>query len=451
MNQFRHATYLLTFTVLICRTWAAENSGDWLQFRGPAASGVADGLDAPRDWDVAKKKNVLWKTPIPGLGHACPIVTGDRVFIVTAISGKKDNSLRVGIYGDIASVDDHSKHTWRLYCLDKKTGAVSWEKDLHQGVPIVKRHTKASHANSTPVTDGTHVVVFLGSEGLYCYDVSGNFVWKKDLGVLDSGYFAVPEAQWGFGSSPILYRGKVIVQCDIQKGSFLAAFHVETGKEIWRTPRDEVPTWSTPTIYESPGRTELVVNGYKHIGAYDPNSGKSLWHLEGGGDIPVPTPIVAHDLIFITNAHGNLAPLLAVKPGATGHLGDQTKIPTSEHVAWYTGRGGVYLQTPIVYGEHLYFCKGSGILVCLEARTGNFVYRKRLGPGLTGFTPSPVAADGKIYFTSEKGNVYVVKAGTEYELLATNPLGEICMATPAISKGMMIFRTQAHVMAVGKK
>jgi outer membrane protein assembly factor BamB len=421
---------------------------EWPQFRGQDASGIATDQDLPDSWDVETGANVRWKTRIPGLGHACPIVSRGRVFILTADSGETDPELRLGLYGDIASVEDDQEHTWKLFCLSQNTGNVHWQRTLFRGVPAIKRHTKATHANSTPATDGERIVVCLGSEGLHCLDFSGTLLWKKDLGVLDAGYFRVPEAQWEFGSSPIIYDGLVILQCDVQKDSFLAAFDIRDGSELWRTPRDDVPTWSTPAIVRGALRTELVVNGFKHAGGYDPANGKPLWKLGGGGDIPVPTPIFAHDLIFLSSAHGADRPLFAVRPGAQGDLTPNAETRDAS-LAWHKPRDGIYMQTPIVYGDFLYACRNNGVLSCYEARTGELAYRERLGRGNSGFTASPVAADGKLYFTSEEGVVYIVAAGPEFKLVARNEMDESCMATPALADGLLIVRTTNHVYAIG--
>ncbi|MDA1053545.1 MAG: PQQ-like beta-propeller repeat protein [Planctomycetota bacterium] len=422
---------------------------DWTQFRGRDALGIADGQNLPDSWDVESGENIRWKTRIPGLGHACPIVSRGRVFIVTADSGNPDPELRLGLYGDFESVSEDKPQAWRVYCLSQASGRVLWWRTLHRGVPAIKRHAKASHANSTPVTDGERVVVLLGSEGLHCLDFCGRLLWRRDLGVLDSGYFAVPEAQWGFGSSPIIYDDMVILQCDVQKNSFLAAFDIHDGRELWRTPRADVPTWSTPTIVQGASRTELVVNGFKHAGGYDPSNGEPLWKLGGGGDIPVPTPVFAHNLIFLSSAHGSDRPLCAVRPGAGGDLTPPNDNTLDESLAWYKRRDGIYMQTPIVYGDYLYACRDNGVLSCYEARTGERLYQKRLGSGTGGFTASPVAADGKLYFTSEEGSIYIVAAGPEFKQVASNEMGASCMATPGISGGLLIVRTSDHVFAIG--
>ncbi|MBI4605495.1 MAG: PQQ-binding-like beta-propeller repeat protein [Planctomycetes bacterium] len=422
----------------------------WPQFRGPSASGLAEGPGPPDAWDVPGGSNVRWKTPLPGLAHASPVVWGDRVFAVTAVSkALPDPTLRTGLYGDIAPIREDSTHAWRACALSLETGKVLWEETLHEGVPRVQRHPKSSHASSTPATDGKTVVFLLGSEGLHGLDLDGKRKWRVDLGVLDAGFYLVPEAQWAFGSSPVVWRGMVIVQCDVQKGAFLAAFDLETGAERWRAARDDVPTWSTPLVVEGAGRAELVVNGYRHAGGYDPSTGKELWRLSGGGDIPVPTPVAAHGLVFITNAHGRLAPIYAVRAGASGDISLRGDEGSNAGIAWSKPREGSYMQTPIVVGEHIYACRDNGVLSYFEARTGTLVWRERLGGGTTGFTASPVAASGRLYFTSEEGDVHVLRAGPRFEEVSVNSLGEQCMATPAIVRGLLIARTKRHMVAIG--
>ena len=200
---------------------------------------------------------------------------------------------------------------------------------------------------------------------------------------------------------------------------------------------------------EAARASELVVNGYKHAGGYDPWTGKELWRLGGGGDIPVPTPVVAHGLVFLSSSHGQQRPLCAVREGATGDITPAKETELGDHLAWYLPRAGIYMQTPIVDGDYLYACNDNGALNCYEAQTGKSVYRRRLGNGSTGFTASAVAGDGKLYFTSENGEIYVVQSGPTFNLLATNAMNETCMATPAISDGMLIVRTEGHVYAIG--
>ena len=421
----------------------APSDHSWPSYHGPHGRGYADGFATPVEWDVKGGENIAWSTPIQGLSHSAPVIWGDRVYLTTAV---KDGAaeLRVGLYGDIGSVEDDSEHQFRLLCLDRRSGAALWSRVAWEGVPAVKRHPKGSHAASTPATDGKHVAVFFGSEGLHVFDADGERLWEKSFGVLDSGFFRMPSAQWGWASSPVIYDGRVYVQADHQGDSFVAAFDVASGEQVWRTARDEVPTWSTPTVHVSGERRQLVLNGWKHMGGYDLDSGEPLWWLRGTGDIPVPTPVAAHGLIFLTSAHGGPARILAVDEHAEGEL---TLEPDGERLVWANRRFGAYMQTPFVYGDELYVCKDNGVLTCWDAKSGEQRYRKRLTAGV-GYSASGIAADGKLYYPSEEGDVHVVRAGTSFELLAVNPLGETCMAPPAVSQGMLVFRTRRRLIAV---
>jgi len=211
--------WLLSFVAL------GSHAADWPQFRGLQASGVDATKVLPTHWNIESGENVRWQTPLPGLAHAAPIVSGDRIYVATVV-GPGDTKLKIGLYGDIDAVQESGTQQWRLIALERSSGKVLWNVLGHEASPKVKRHTKATHCNSTPATDGRHVVTIFGSEGLFCFDPDGKLLWKKDLGPMDSGFFAVPSAQWGFGSSPIIDDGKVIVLCDVQTNSFLAAFEV---------------------------------------------------------------------------------------------------------------------------------------------------------------------------------------------------------------------------------
>jgi outer membrane protein assembly factor BamB len=422
---------------------------NWPSFRGPSASGVADGQWPPTTWDLEKGVNVRWKSSIPGLAHSCPIVWDDRLFVTTAVRLDGNADLKIGLYGNVDSVADTSEHSWRVYCLDKQSGGVVWEQVAHQGVPHVKRHTKATHANATPATNGKFVVANFGSEGLYCYTTDGSLVWRRDLGTLDSGWFFDGDYQWGFGSSPIIYRNLVIVQCDVGRGSFIAAFRLEDGSEAWRSERDEVPSWGTPTIVEGPERAELITSATKLARGYDPLTGAELWRIGRLSEITVPTPIFGENLIFITSGYRPVQPMFAIRPGAAGDISLAEGQTTGEFVAWSASKGGPYMQSPIVYAGYFYTCSDAGVVTCYEARTGKQVYARRL-PGGGAHTASAVAADGKLYFTAEGGKVHVVKAGNEFVVLAENALDGSCLATPAIADGMIFFRTQGHLLAFGR-
>jgi outer membrane protein assembly factor BamB len=446
------ASPLLEREMLSARAAAAPMN--WPSFRGPGASGVADGQAPPISWDVERATNIRWKTPIDGLGHSSPIVWGDRVFVTTAVSTNPNPEFRPGgVRGDNVS-DDRSEQTWKLFSLDKATGKILWERLVHKGVPRVGRHLKSTFATATPATDGTRVIVSLGAEGLFSYDFDGNLIWKKDLGL-------VGHASYGFGSSPTIYRDEVIVQCDTNlerkapgaaPSSFIAAFDLATGSERWRTPRteDTVSSFGSPVVYEDSGRAVVIANGGQRARGYDPTTGRELWSLAAPASIVTPSPVVGLGLIFVMSGDTGIQPIFAIRPSATGDITLKPGSETSDFIVWSTTRGGSFTPTPIVYGDYLYSINVSGIVGCYDARTGERKYLRRLEHLGDGFSSSPVAADGRLYFGSEDGDVFVVKAGPEFEVMATNPMGEVIMATPAVSGGMMFIRTLHHLVAVGQ-
>lgn len=421
----------------------------WPQFRGPFASGIMDDANLPVEWDINTGKNIAWVADIPGLGHSCPVIWGDRVFVTTAISGSGKDSLKVGLYGDIDEVGDRSVHEFWVYCLDRQSGEVLWESLAHREVPRTERHTKASHANPTPATDGKHLVVSFGSEGIYCYTLQGELLWKKDLGAMNAGPYNAPEVEWGFASSPILHEGRVILQCDFTGESFLAALEVKTGEEIWRTSRSDVSSWSTPNFYHKDGIRQVIVNGYQHMGGYDFDTGEQVWNLGNGGDAPTPTPVFAHDLIYLHSSHGRYSPIFAVRPDAVGEITLHKDSTSNKYIAWSIKRGAAYMPTNLVYGDYLYNLRINGNLTCFQATTGELIYRKGIVDAM-GITASGVAADGKLYYALENGSVVVLGTGPEFQFISRNPLGDLLMASPAIAQGMLIFRTQKKLIAVAE-
>ena len=293
-------------------------------------------------------------------------------------------------------------------------------------------------------------MVLFGSEGLFCYSSQGEFRWKQDLGRMDVGAYDLPSYEWGAASSPIIHDGKVIVQCDQQKGSFLIAVDLKTGLTVWKTLRDELPSWGTPTVYPGKARAELVANGSNFIRGYDPATGAELWRLGGSSKITAPTPVYAEGLIIVASGRAPVRPIFAIRPGGAGDLSLRSGETSNQFVAWSKTRRGGYMPTPLIYRGLLYVLNNDGLLGCYDLQTGTEHYQERVPHRSFGFSASPVAADGKIFLAGEDGLVFVLQAGPQLKLLATFPVGEPLMATPALSNGTLYLRGSRHLFAVGK-
>jgi len=418
----------------------AAAPGNWPEFRGAGAAGVQDGFPLPARWTLRSK------TPVPGLGHSSPIVWGDRIYTLTAVRESGEAPLRLGLFGDSDGADDNGTQRWVMYGLDASSGKVAWERTVKTGSPRAGRNVKATHANTTLATNGTHLVCFLGSEGVHVSRIDGTHLWSRDLGLINVSKYGIG---WGFGASPALFKDRIFLQCDAPDDPYLVALSLADGREIWRAPRKEVceRSWATPFVYPDDARPQVVANGWPFVVSYDAATGRELWRLRAGGDNPIPTPFASDGLIYVANGHG-AAPVFAV-PSATGDISLKDGATSNSHVVWSDGQNGAYIQTPIVYRGLLYSGTNAGVFKCYDAKTGTRHYQQRLLTESSAFSASPVAGDGKIYCTGEEGDVIVVAAGTSFEVLARNQLGESCLATPAISRGVLFFRTRSHLMAFG--
>lgn len=420
---------------------------DWPAFRGVGAKGIADGFDTAVRWDATNPddKSILWKSAVPGLGHSCPTVVGNRIFVATAVSDGEEIQLQIGRSGNTDAAEDKGEQSWVVLCYDKLSGKELWRQTAHTGIPKATRHAKASHANTTVAVDGDNVVAFFGSEGLFCYDLSGKLKWKKDLGVVDVSKYGIG---WGYGSSPSIHNDHIVLVCDAPDNPFVTAVSLTDGEEIWRLSRkdDCERSWGTPLIHEVDGRAQVVVNGWPWIVTYDLKTGEEIWRIKGGGDNPIPSPFIVNDRIYLTNAHGGPSPVIAVRTDASGNLTD-AESPETAGLDWRIEKGGSYMSTPVVVGDYIYLGNTNGVLRCFNAKNGDKIYEERLDSGAY-VVSSLVAANDKIYCAAEDGTVYVIAAGPEFKVLAKNALGEVCLATPAISEGTLYFRTAHSLMAI---
>jgi len=394
------------------RILVAEGEGQnyWPNWRGPSGQGIVDGTGYPDTW--SDTENVLWRATVPGRGHSSPIVWDNQIFLTTAY-------------------DDGTKMTLLSY--DRSGGALLWE----AAVPFASRehiYDKNSHASATPVTDGELVFASFGQQGLMATDLEGNLVWHAKIEDLDNYH--------GSAGSPILYKDTVIIYQDHRGDSFVAAFDKQTGEVVWRTERQWMTGWGTPIVIDAGERDELIVSSQSNVYGYDPNTGEELWTVEGNMFEVIPTPAVGHGMVFVSS--GRAGPTMAIRPGGSGDV-------TDTHVVWSTPKGSPFVPSPIVVGEYLYMINDMmSIVTTYEAKTGKLMYQGRLGrASREGFSASPIAVDGKIFFTNDDGQTFVLEQGPEFNLLHINELNAGTLASPALVDGVWYFRTDSELIAIG--
>jgi len=436
---------VLSMALISFGAFAAEKPGasNWSQWRGSDGTGISTETNLPAEW--SSSKNIKWKTPLSGSGNSSPIVWGNTVFLTAEIEGDTVSGAQAvkhvidgQEFKHPDAVGADRQHTFKVICLDRDTGKLLWEQAAYEGTVFDDRHRKSSHASPTPATDGKFVYAYFGTEGLYCYDFNGKQIWKASPG---------PIATLGMGtaSSPVLFENLVILQCDEDNGekSFMVAYDKKTGKEIWKTPRKVQASWTTPLIVHAPQRAELITSGNELIISYDPKTGKEWWRTKGHASNAIASPLVGHGMVFIS-AGFPLKRTLAIKLGANGELDS-----LDANIVWRYNKGSAYVPSPILYGDYMYVMTDRGILTCLDAKTGNVIYEGARLPIPATFTASPVAVDGKILLTSEDGDTFVIKAGPQHEVLATNSIEEPVFASPAISNGMIFIRGEKHLYCIG--
>ena len=435
---------LLTLLVFTCLSGNAIG-GDWPQFRGPGARGVAEGTDLPDSWDT--NQNVRWKVDIPGSGWSSPVVWGNKIIVTSVINEGQTEEPKKGLYygGNREDIPTDTHH-WMIYCVDWETGKLLWERKAFEGRPGGSRHLKNTFASETPVIDGERVYVYFGNLGVFCYDLSGELVWSTSWNPVQTSY------GWGTAASPVLHEDTLYIVNDNEDDSFMVALDRESGEERWRVNRDEGSNWATPLVWENTQRTEIVTSGRNKVRSYDLN-GKLLWELSGMSSITIPTPFASQGLIYISSGYvgDELRPVYAVKPGASGDISLGPDNTSNEYIVWSQRQAGPYNPSPLVYGDYYYTLLDRGFLTCHKALTGELVYgKRRLERGASAFTSSPWAYDGKVFCLSEDGDTFVIQAGPEFKLLGKNPLGEMCMATPAISRGSLIIRTASKLYRIAE-
>jgi len=434
----------------------------WPQWRGPFFNGMAVG-DAPTIW--SDTSNIKWKADIPGRGHSTPVIWGDKIFLTTAIpTGKPAPAPAAnegapsassnqpadqpatnvsqqrrgrGAGGDTAP---QAEHRFEVLCLDRKTGKLLWQKTARVAAPHEGYHRAyGSFASNSPVTDGKYVYVSFGSRGIYCYDFNGKLIWEKDLGVqmrMKLGF--------GEGTAPVLVGDRLILVFDHEAGSFIVALDKRTGKELWRTPRDEGSTWSTPLAVDHANRNQIVVTGTTKVRSYDPENGKVLWESAGLGANVIPVPVYQNGLVYVMSGFRDPR-LMAIKLGKEGDL------TGSDSIVWSQTRGLAYTTSPVLYDNKLYVVTDNGMVSAFNAATGEPHYAQARLPKAANLKASPVGANGKLYLATEDGDVVVLRMGEKFEVLATNTLeDQTFIATPVIAAGELFLRGQNKLFCISQ-
>lgn len=423
---------------------SAHGQNNWPRFRGANADGVAqDNSGLPTTW--TSTDNVKWVADVPGWGWSCPIVWGDRVFLSTVVSDEENLTPGKGLYLG-GGVRNPSKgiHHWMVYCFDLNTGKELWKHEAHTGRPVVPRHPKSTYAAETATTDGERLYVLFGDLGLYCYDLNGKPLWTKKIAPKKTFL------DYGSAASPVVHDGQVIVVYDNRESSWIAAFDAVSGEERWKIPREETHSWATPFVWKNDVRTEIVVPGKKRNRSYS-LAGKLLWEFDGKmSGLVIPSPFAAHGLCYIASGYigDKHRPTFAIRPGASGNLAPDGDFNNSKYIAWYQGTSSSYNPSQIVYGDYLYTLYDRGFLTCHDAKTGTEVYGKRRFSPRGSFTASPWAYNGHLFFLSEDGLTYAVKAGPEFEIVERNQLEELCLASPAIAGNKLLIRTASALYCI---
>lgn len=461
----------------------AEN---WPQFRGPNAAGLPEGTHLATNW--GPNENIAWKVDLPGAAWSQPIAWGDRIYLTTAVTedqsmpavGQAGGGRRAGSRSEAttpkAAADDHPEtkadskadkprersgrgnphgsvgqsdkvFQWHVLCLDRKTGKVLWDQTAHEGKPTLPIHRTNTYASETPVTDGERVYAYFGMTGLYCYDMDGKLLWKKDLGNFPMMF------GWGTGSSPALYEDRLYIQCDNERESFLVALDKRSGDELWRVEREEKSNWSTPFIWKNKARTELVTAGGRRMRGYDPADGKLLWEMAGVRGRCSATPVASDELLYlgVGGGPGGLGPLVAVKAGASGDISIGKEETSNAGVAWKIQRSGPPMASPLLYENCLYILdQGGGIVGCYDAATGKEHYRQRID-GARSFTSSPWGYDGKVFCLDEDGQTFVLAPGPELKVLDINKLDDTFWSSVAVAGDLLLLRGVDALYAIGPK
>ena len=460
----------LLLGLLLHTTPLLSQTDNWPAFRGADAMPVAqDNPLLPTTWSTTD--NVIWQTPIGGLGWSSPVVWGDRIFLTTVVSEGQSQEPRMGLYFPFGSPEvfpesdgrfpdpgpgdlmerEQDPHHWLVYAIDFESGEVVWTTEVNVDVPQFDRHLKNTYASATPVTDGERVYAYFGNVGVFAIDMAGRVVWERRFEPQTT------RLGWGHAASPVLHENTLFIVNDNDGRSFMIALDAETGQERWHVERDEGTNWSTPFVWQHEDRLEIVTAGSDQVRSYD-LAGTELWNFRGLNSISIPQPFSAHGLLYVTSGYvgDTIRPVYAIRPGATGDISLEPGQQSNEAIVWYDDSAGPYHPTPLVYGDYYFTLLDRGFYTVHDARTGEEQYfterqvldqqvRRRIARGASGFTASPWAYNDKVFVLSEDGDTYVIDTTDNFNVVAINSLGQVAMSSPAIAGGSLFIRTRSHL------
>jgi outer membrane protein assembly factor BamB len=376
---------------------------------------------------------------LPGRGHSTPIIAGDRLFLTTAVPTGGASAPSGRMRGGGGNADAGLEHRFEVLAIDRATGRTVWQRTATVATPHEGYHRSyGSFASNSPVTDGKRIYAFFGSRGLFVYSLDGDLLWKKDFGVklrMDNG--------WGEGTAPTLHDNRLILHFDHLDGGFLTMLDSQTGRELWRVPRNERYNWAAPFVATHGGRRQIIVNG-ETTRAYDFDTGAPIWEAAGLGENSVPQMVQHRDLVFAMSGH-TIRLLMAIRLGRTGVL------TGTDAIAWSTARGVSYTPSPLLHDGRLYVVSDAGLVSCFDATTGRPLFAQQRLPKPYGFKASPVGANGKLYLATEEGDVVVLRLADRFEVVATNTLtDQSFIASPVVADGSIYLRSRTHLFRIGR-
>lgn len=412
----------------------SQRRDNWHQWRGPDGNGVSQRGSPPIEWN--EKRNVRWRREVPGEGSGTPVVWSDQVFVVTAIETDRESDISIPKDAQALTKPPARYYRFVVMSFHRETGVELWRRVAAEEVPHEGRHRTHSYAGASPVTDGVRLFVSFGSRGIFCFDVSGNLIWKRDLGDMRTRY------GWGEATSPVLYGDTLVVNWDHEDQSFVVAMDAETGVTRWKQARNEPTSWATPLVVDFKEQTQLIVNGTNRIRSYDLTSGAVVWECGGLTVNCIPSPVRIDEKVVCMSGYRG-AVVLAIPLASKGDLTGTTQ------VAWSYSRGTPYVPSPILYGDQLYFTSAnSAILTSLNAIDGRPVFEQQRIMGLGTLYSSPVGAAGHIYFVDRDGLTVVIQHGPALKVVARNQLEAQIDASPAIVGAQLFMRGRRSLYCI---